>query len=87
MLPSQLLLDQRSTFRRCVIDFDMQHGIVRKQFRGFLRSGLAFELSLKMPVHDERVATCRCNVSALNISWLLLLDLESRFLDRLDFCH
>ena len=81
---SGLLLDQRSRFSRCVIDFDSQHWIASKQFfRGFLRSGVAFELRLEMSVNDKRKSTCRRIVSPLNISWLLL----SRLFDRLVFCH
>lgn len=40
-----------------------------------------------MSVHNECIATRRCNVSALNISRLRLLDLDSRLPDHLDFCH
>jgi hypothetical protein len=76
----RLLLDQRSTFRRRVIDFNPQHWIVHKQFFcGVLCSGVAFELCFEMSIDDKRETTCRCNGGPPNISWLLFFDAEGRF--------
>jgi hypothetical protein len=83
-----LLPNQRSRFRRRVIDFNLEHWILHKQFlRRFLCSGITFELCLEMAIDDKCETICGRNVSALNISGLLLLDLKSRFLDHLKLCH
>jgi hypothetical protein len=82
------LFDLRSRLRRCVVDCDLQHRVFPKQFfRGFVCGGVAFKLCLKMPIDYKCETTGWRNVSALNISWLLLLILMDRFFDGLGFDH
>jgi hypothetical protein len=82
-----LSFNQRSRFRRSVIDLDPQHRIVRQQFfRSFLCSGLTLALCLEMPIHNKCKTACWRNISALNISWLLLLDLKRRLFHGSDLC-
>jgi hypothetical protein len=84
----RLLFDLCSCLRRSVVDSDLQHRVFPKQFfRGLICSGVAFKLCLKMPIDHKCEAAGRCNVSALNISWLLLLVLMDGFFDCLGFDH